>query len=131
MENQTSITNGAWWNLDTGRQLHVGQAAGTYAEAGVFEMDDLGIWRKVLTPYDALSIYNAAQAAGQSFDVYGPVQLDIVTAGANVMLVWQAGTLESNDDLSNPGGWTAVTGAAAPSFTVPPGTGKKFYRVRL
>jgi hypothetical protein len=91
-------------------------------------MDDLGIWRRALTSYDALSIYNAAQGAGQSFDVYGPVKVTITTSGGTATIAWQAGTLESSDDLT---GWTPVAGASAPTFTVTPTAGKKFYRVRL
>jgi hypothetical protein len=99
--------------------------------AATFDLDDVGIWRRALTSYEALSIYNAGEGAGQSFDTYGPVRLTITTAGSQAILAWQAGTLESNDDLSNAAGWTAVTGAAAPTYTITPGTGKKFYRVRL
>lgn len=131
MEDETSIAAAASWNLDTGMQLLIGQAAGAYAEAAVCDMDDFGIWRKVLTSYEALSIYNAAQGAGQSFDVNGPVSVDIIPDGANLTVVWQAGTLESNDDLGNPNGWAPVSGASAPTFTVTPSPGKKFYRVRL
>jgi hypothetical protein len=131
MENQTSITNGNWWNIDTGRQLHIGQAAGAYTEVGTFDMDDFGIWRTVLTPYEALSIYNAGQNYSQSFNVYGPVKLDIVNAGANTIMAWQAGTLQSNEDITNPNGWVNVTGAAPPTYTVTPAPGRKFYRVRL
>lgn len=111
--------------------ITIGQdPTGQYGTA-TFDLDDVGIWGRTLTPYEALSIYNAGAGAGQSFDVYGPVRLTITTAGSQAILGWQAGTLESNDDLSNAAGWTAVTGAAAPTYTITPGTGKKFYRVRL
>lgn len=45
--------------------------------------------------------YNTAQDAHQSFDVYGPVKLTITPAGADLLVAWQAGTLESNTDLQN------------------------------
>jgi len=48
-----------------------------------------------------------------------------------LIIAWQAGTLEWNEDLANTAGWIAVPGAAAPNFVVTPGTGKRFYRVRL
>jgi hypothetical protein len=117
--------------LDTANPITIGQdPTGAYGNA-TFDLDDLGIWRGVLTAYDALAIYNAAQSSGHSFDVYGPVKVDIAPAGAGLIVAWQAGTLESSDDLGNPSGWTPVAGATAPNYTVAPGTGKKFYRVRL
>lgn len=117
--------------LYSGNNLTIGQdPLGQYGTA-TFDLDDLGIWRRTLTSYEALSIYNAGQYLGQSFDVYGPVKVDIGTVGANVVIGWQAGTLESNDNLSNTGGWTAVNGASPPTYTASSGAGIKYYRVRL
>jgi len=66
MENQTSIASGAAWNLDTGMIWCIGQAGGSYGETAAFDMDDMGIWRRALSSYEALSIYNAA-LSGRSF----------------------------------------------------------------
>lgn len=124
------------WSIDglgtlvTDNLITIGQdPTGAYGSA-TFDLDDLGIWRRALSSYDALSIYNAGQAS-QSFDVYGPVKMQIVRSATGTIVAWQAGTLESNDDLSNPSGWAPVAGANAPSFTIPTGGTQKFYRVRL
>lgn len=126
-------------SVDSGLQLQpiIGQDdSGTYptvfgsSMTATFDLDDLGIWRRVLSPYEVLSLYNAAQGAGQSFDKYGPIKLNIGVARANTVIGWQAGTLESNTDLKNANGWTAVNGATAPLYTAPTGTGTIFYRVR-
>lgn len=117
--------------LDYGNAVTIGQdPTGAYGTA-TFDLDDVGIWRRALTGYDALSIYNAGATAAQSFDVVGPVKLKITSEGGNLVIAWQSGTLESTDNLSAASSWTAVAGASAPSYTVPAGTGKRFYRVRL
>lgn len=118
-------------SLASGYYTTIGQDPnGSYGSA-TFDLDDLGIWRRALSSYDVMSIYNAAHDAGQSFDVYGPVQLTIAPLGADWVIAWQAGTLESNTDLKNPSGWKAVQGANAPLFKVTPAPGSMFYRVRL
>jgi len=129
------VLDGSWsiaglGTLDTGEYVTIGQdPTGNYGTA-TFDLDDVGIWRRALSAYDALSIYNAAQLpAPQSFDVYGPVKLSIGTAGTNTVIGWQAGTLESNSDLGNSSGWAPVQGATAPIYTVAPGAGPMFYRV--
>jgi hypothetical protein len=117
--------------LDYGNAVTIGQdPTGAYGSA-TFDLDDVGIWRRALTGYDALSIYNAGAGAAQSFDVVGPVKLKITNEGGSFVIAWQSGTLESTDDLSAASSWTAVAGASAPNYTVPAGTGKRFYRVRL
>jgi hypothetical protein len=118
-------------SLDYGNAITIGQdPTGNYGNT-TFDLDDVGIWRRALTAYDALGIYNAAKGADQSFDVYGPVKLAIESSGGEVQLVWQAGTLESSDTLT-PGSWKPVDGATAPSYKVTAGaTGSKFYRVKL
>ncbi|MBI4326691.1 MAG: immunoglobulin domain-containing protein, partial [Chloroflexi bacterium] len=64
---------------------------------------------------------------------YAAVKLMIVLqSDGQVMLLWQAGTLESADELKGAQTeWTPVPGAAAPSFALSPNAAKKFYRVRL
>ncbi len=118
------------WNVNSPYAINIGQASGAYPEDGTFQIDDVGIWRRALSSYDVLSIYNAGQDAHQSFDVYGPVKLTITPAGADLFVAWQAGTLESNTNLQNRNGWTTVQGASAPVFRVTPSPGSVFYRVR-
>jgi hypothetical protein len=122
-----SITN--LGSADTGLAFNIGQdPSGTYAVTAAADIDDLGIWRRALTEYEAQSIYGAAQT-GQSFDVYGPVKLTIRQSGTGLELIWQAGTLQQADDVS--GTYTTVSGAAAPYYKVTPGLTRKFYRIQL
>ncbi len=121
--------------LITGNTLTIGQdPTGGYGVDGTFDLDDLGIWRRALSDYEVLSIYAAAQNFSQSFDVYGSVKLAIQAAGQNIILGWQAGTLQYADELqSNPAQtvWTNVTGAAPPTYTITPGGAHRFYRIKL
>jgi len=120
---------GLEFDLNTSLDVNIGQAnSGLYAVAGEFEMDDLGIWRRALTPIEAQSIYLAAQS-GASFDTYGPVALSIQKAGNILELIWQAGTLEATTDVN--GTYTPVAGAVAPYRQVTPGATRTFYRVKL
>lgn len=118
-------------DLNSGEPTNIGQdPTGTYPEAGEVDIDDVGVWHRVLTPFEVYAIYTVAQD-GKSFDTYGPVSL-IVTRDADagaVQLVWQAGTLLESDEARGP--WTPVTGAAPPYHQVTPGSVGKFYRIRL
>lgn len=116
-------------DLDSLSYLTIGQDPTTvYAESSTLEIDDLGIWRRALNPYEAQSIYTVAQA-GKSFDTYGPVTLQLNQSGAVLEIIWQAGTLYHADAVTGP--WLPVPGATAPYHTVTPGGAGKFYRVRL
>jgi Concanavalin A-like lectin/glucanases superfamily/Immunoglobulin I-set domain/Immunoglobulin domain len=117
-------------DIDTPGPFNIGQdPTGTYGESGAADLDDLGIWRRVLTPDEAYAIYQAGANAGASFDTYGPERLAAVHSGSDLLLIWQAGTLLESDSLNGP--WTPVSGATAPSYRVPLGTGPKYYRVKL
>ncbi len=100
---------------------------GAYGSA-TFDMDDLGIWRRALTSYEAASIYGAAQNSGQSFDVYGPLKVAIAAMDGNVDVSWQAGTLLESTSITGP--YTAVPGATAPFYRITPGTTPMFFRVQ-
>lgn len=128
--NAFSIVTAADWNLDSGFPWNIGQASGTYPEAGTFEMDDLGIWRRTLNRYEAESIYVVGNL-GRSFDTEGPAEVKITfqVTGGNLVLGWTSGTLESADEVT--GSWSPVTGASAPSHPVTPNAARKFYRVKL
>jgi hypothetical protein len=119
-----------------GQAMNIGQdSTGTYpwfAEAGPQAeavVDDLGIWRRALSPTEAQSIYLVGQTYGRTFDTYGPVMLTVQRSGAEVELIWQAGTLEAAAEVAGP--YVPVPGAAAPYLKVLPSTAGKFYRVRL
>lgn len=125
------ITAAAGWDLTTGLPWNIGQGSGAYPETGVFEMDDLGFWRRPLANYEARSIYIVGQNYGRTFDQPGPttVTLTIKRVGAELELTWATGTLEAADRITGP--WAAVSGAAAPSYKLTPTGAAKFYRVKL
>jgi hypothetical protein len=122
-------------NIDQALEVLIGQSnVGDYAEQAILELDDLGIWRRVLAGYEAQSIYIVGQQYGRSFDDAGPVitdpQLKISATGSTVEITWTQGTLESADAVAG-STWAPVQGASAPKYTVTPGTSTKFYRVKL
>lgn len=93
-----------------------------------YQIDDVGIWRRVLTPSQATGIYAAGQN-GRSFDVKGPGSLTLKKSGANLELIWQEGTLQSVDSIG--GTWVNVPGATAPYHVVTPSAASKLYRVQF
>lgn len=129
--NATSIATAYDWDLRTALPWTVGQAGGSYAEPGVFEIDDLGVWRSVLTDYDAQAIYIVGQDYGRSFDTTAPVEvtMQIQKTANGVEIQWSNGTLESADSVTGP--WSTVNGANPPSLAVTPSGAAKFYRVKL
>jgi hypothetical protein len=91
-------------------------------------LDDLGIWQLALSDYQAASIYAAAQL-NQSFNVYGPLKVDIqVTGATNIDLSWQAGTLQQSTNILGP--YSPVTGAAAPFYRTNASGSAMFFRVK-
>jgi hypothetical protein len=66
VEGGSSIT--AAGNIDTGRPVVIGQdPTGHYQESGSADMDDLGVWRRALTAFEASSIYMAGVSNHLSF----------------------------------------------------------------
>jgi len=100
-----------------------------YQEAGAFQLDDLGVWRRSLSSIEAYSIWYVGQSYGRSFDTFGPVLLVIRPSGANLELVWQSGTLQQATNITGP--WTNVSGATAPQQVISPTAVRRFYRVQL
>jgi Concanavalin A-like lectin/glucanases superfamily len=113
--------------------INIGQdPTGTYQQSGSADLDDLAVWQRVLTPYDAYAVYYVASQFGKSFDTYGPVKLSINPAGSDIEVIWQAGTLLQADTPNAPANqWTPVPGATAPYKKITPGPGAKFYKVQL
>jgi hypothetical protein len=114
--------------LDTTYPITIGSdPTGSYGSA-TFDLDDLGIWRRAFTAYEAASVYGAAHNSGQSFDVYGPVKVGVNVVGGNVDVNWQAGTLLQSTDAKGP--FLPVTGAKAPFFRTTPTGSTMFFRVQ-
>ena len=116
-------------DLNTGEPTNIGQdPTGTYPEAGASDIDDVGVWHRVLTAFEVSAIH-AAGRDGNSFNTYGPVSLAVTSDSGKIQIVWQAGTLlEAAGPL---GPWSPVTGAAPPYHQAAAGDARKFYRVRL
>jgi len=117
-------------NVDTTDGVfNIGQdPTGAYPETGEAEVDDMGVWRRTLTAYDAYAIHYVAKNHGLSFDTAAPAQLSITRGATGIEITWQGGgTLEESGSIM--GGWSTVSGAASPYPVTPGGTGK-FYRVK-
>jgi hypothetical protein len=116
-------------DLDNTNPTSIGQDPyGAYPEEGSYDIDDIGVWHKVLTPLEAASIYMAAAVSGLSY-VGAPVTLNMDKSGPNLIFTWNAGAyLQSADNITGP--WTDIRTAKSP-FTVAPTAARKFYRVRI
>jgi hypothetical protein len=118
-------------NINTAGPINIGQdpTAG-YPEQGAADVDDMAIWRRSLSAYEAYSIYYAATNSNASFDIGGTVTLKVARSGSNIVLSWNPGstlgTLLQADSLTGP--WTPV-GVYVPQYTVPPTATMKFYRL--
>ena len=118
----------------TGGAINIGQdPSGQYPEVGTAMVDDLAVWRRALTLYEAYSVYYAATNANTSFNVPGSVKLNLSTSGTNIVVSWtpgaNLGTLLTATNLTGP--WVPA-GAYTPYFTVTPSaSGQKFFRLSL
>ena len=112
--------------IDSGLAAVIGQdPTGIYAETGSGDIDDLGVWKKALTPLEAASIYAASQ---NNLSFTGIGLLTITKVGSNVQLNWGVnGALQSADTIN--GSYTDVVGATSP-YSVPPTDTQKYYRLR-
>jgi hypothetical protein len=117
-------------SLDPGQNIVLGNdPTGTYGSDHVaYQIDDVGIWRRALTPGQATGIYAAGQA-GKSFDVVGPGLLTMQKSDGSLALIWQQGTLQSVTNLS--GAWVNVPGAVAPYAVITTTNPAVFYRVKF
>ena len=118
--------------LITGNPLTIGSDdTGIYPVSGIFDLDDVGVWARALAPTEAEAIYMVGQK-GLSYDTIAPITIATRLSGNTLQIIWQAGTLQWTEDLSNPASWAPVPGATPPYYyyTVTPGVAKKFFRVR-
>ncbi len=129
------------WSIDglgtliTSGAVTMGQdPTGTYGVAGNFDLDDVGIWRQVIDPISARSIYYAGKA-GHSFDTPAPAVVTVTlgtpqVAGTNVTVTWTpaSGTLYASPAIAGSSvNWVAVgTGG---SVTLPITSTARFFKV--
>jgi hypothetical protein len=141
-----STTLKAAGNIDSGNSATVGQdPTGLYGELGSFDLFDLGVWRRALSPLEASSIYAAGFNSFLSFTSgYVPPESIQITStaksGNSVTIGWSATpqppagyytySVLSTSALSG-GIWTTnVTGISTTTYTDNAATGgQKFYRV--
>jgi hypothetical protein len=120
-------------DFDSGNIVTIGQdPTGAYGEPGSADIDDLGVWSRVLSPAEICDIWSAASSAGRSFDTVAPamsVTITITRTAGGLLLSWPSGTLLQSSSVNGP--WTPVPNAAAPSYTVSPTGADMFYRVEL
>jgi hypothetical protein len=124
-------------DIDSGLPATIGQdPSGFYGEAvpdplgaqTPAAIDDLGVWRKALTPLEAASIYVAAISNHLSFTSGTFAPLTVTRSGSQLVLSWTSGfMLTTATNLNGP--WTDVT-LNAP-LVVNPNAAKQFYRVRF
>jgi concanavalin A-like lectin/glucanase superfamily protein len=120
-------------NLDTGNNIVVGQdPTGTYGESsninGSYNVDDIGIWRRALLPFEAESIYLVGRDFNRTFDAIAPVTVDINQVGNFIDLSWQAGTLLKATQVGGP--YSPVAGATAPFYRTTASGSAVFFRVQ-
>jgi hypothetical protein len=115
-------------DVDTGNWFTIGQdPTGTYPQSGSGDIDDLGVWRRALTPLEAASIYMAGISNKLSFTGSAPVTTPTISIGksGNSWHITYTGVLVSSSKAGGP--YTPVSGASSP-YTIPAGTQVQFYR---
>jgi hypothetical protein len=113
-------------DIDTGNWLTIGQdPTGLYPEAGSGALDDLGVWRKALTPLEVAAIYTAG-VNNKSF-VGAPDSFYMVQYGGSLKIYWNIGVLQSANNVNGP--YTDVPSATSP-YTVSPAGARAFFKVR-
>lgn len=117
-------------SIVTGMPATIGQdPTGTYGESGSGDMDDLGVWKKVLTPLEVAAIYTAARSNQLSF-VNLPVTITLHNLGGNqLQLSWPAGTLQSAATAAGP--YTDLPTATSPYPVTATAAAQQYYRIRL
>jgi hypothetical protein len=125
-------------SIDSGLPINIGtDGTGNYTDsgnAGVTNMliDDVGIWRRILTAQEVAAIHSAGRA-GKDLSTASTVKLKIVANNTMVTLSWPPSdcnfVLESKDKLTDTV-WTPVAGVVNNSVTVVADKASKFYRLR-
>jgi hypothetical protein len=127
--NTNSIASLNGVSFATGYSVTVGSDPTTwYTVAGTYDIDDVGIWNRVLSASEVTNIYTLGQS-GQTYSLSTAVAMTIQRSGANLLLNWPTGTLQAAPSLT--GTWTNVPGATAPSYQITPTGTATFFRVQL
>ncbi len=130
-------------NIDTddlGFSVNIGQdGTGKYTDGGSAEIDmvvdDLGIWRRVLSGDEVAAIYLRGQA-GNSFEIVPTVVPGLkigsaVLSGGKVALTWSGGTgpfkVQTRATITDP--WTDLATGVASPYSITPSAATGFYRI--
>jgi hypothetical protein len=130
-------------DISNGYSVNIGEdGTGSYTDGGSADLnaliDDVGFWRRVLTPQEAASIFaegsqgndlTKATGAGGTPTEIGSIAT--VLSGGQLTLNWTGGagiTLQSTPTLTNPN-WQDVTGTTGASTANVQTTGTAFYRL--
>jgi hypothetical protein len=116
-------------SIDSGNVFNIGQdPTGSYPESGSADLDDLSIWRRLLSPIEAYSMYYVGKNYGRSYDATAPIAITLTKIGSDNWIVWQGGTLWQADSVNGP--WTTVPSASAPYYKITLGATNTFFRVK-
>lgn len=131
-------TTGSIDTDDLTYSVNVGQdGRGTYTDggnAGITNalMDDVGIWRRALSPQEALGIYTSGQGAKDLSQAVAVEKLLISRSGNNVIISWPGNAvlkLQKSISLS-PQAWVDVSGTlGANTVTIPITNSTSFFRL--
>jgi hypothetical protein len=112
-------------NLTTANPASIGQdPSGLYSETGSADIDDLGVWKRALTPFESKTLYVAGTNSVTFVDITPSIAM---LPGNTISVTWQSGVLQQADNVTGP--FTDVSGATSP-YNVPATATKKFYRTR-
>jgi hypothetical protein len=119
-------------DLDQTNVTNIGQdPTGTYAQTGSADIDDMGIWRRELSPLEVASIYAGASVNGISFasTTSTTPSLSIAPSGSHVQVSWTgSATLQAAGSIT--GTFTNVPGATSP-YVVAPSSTQLFFRLSI
>jgi len=126
-----TVSIAAIGDLDTGEPTVVRQdPTGAYDDGASdvvqFDLDDLGVWRRELSPTEAAMIY-AAGAFNDANFVLAPVHLRAHMIAGQIQLVRAGGLLQAADQVNS--AYSDVANATS-RYAVAPAGAKKFYHVR-
>jgi uncharacterized repeat protein (TIGR01451 family) len=124
MQTSLNVAN----DVDNGQPATIGQdPTGTYAEPGEADIDDFGVWRRVLSASEIAAVYTAGSSTGISF-VSAPLRLSVQNIGGQIQLNWPAGILQSSSSPTGP--FSDLVAATSPYFVTASVTKAVFYRIR-
>ena len=116
-------------NIDSGLAATIGQdPTGLLAETGSGDIDDLGVWKRALTPTEIASLYLAGLNGLSFVGTSPPFTISVAKSGSLIVLRWDVGVLQEATTVGGP--YTTVPGATSP-FSITPSAPKKYYRTQL